>query len=176
MEFVFLSLLSLAVLHFIYEGIIAPSVRLKLRFELFELRDNLRSRCLSDDSAAEVFSIQQAAINNSIRMVPRADFSSLWNFRRKLQRDESLKLEIQERLQKIEAYGCPSFQAIVDATHRVFLQAFAVNSGAWAFYIIPLALIFTCFKRVAEYTKDVLSIPERDLASTVGGDIATVAV
>ncbi len=33
----------LAILHFIYEGIILPSIRLNLRYKLFVLRDELRS-------------------------------------------------------------------------------------------------------------------------------------
>ena len=43
MEYIFFALVLVALYHFILEAILAPSARLKLRFELLALRDTLRN-------------------------------------------------------------------------------------------------------------------------------------
>jgi len=60
MEIAIIVLAGLAVYHFVYEGILAPSFRLKLRFELFELRDELRKLKIShaEDLRDEIDLIQ----------------------------------------------------------------------------------------------------------------------
>ncbi|MGH8330614.1 MAG: hypothetical protein ACRER3_22985, partial [Pseudomonas fluorescens] len=42
MTYAVLSFMFLAFVHFVFESILAPSFRLKLRFEIFALRDELR--------------------------------------------------------------------------------------------------------------------------------------
>ena len=60
-------------MHFIYESIILPSIRLSLRFKLFALRDQLRRMVMQGTASDEVFRIQQSSINNAINMLSWAD-------------------------------------------------------------------------------------------------------
>lgn len=62
-----------AIYHFVYESIIAPNVRLELRFELFKLRDELRNIKLNRELSKEdneVFSILDETICVAINRLP----------------------------------------------------------------------------------------------------------
>jgi hypothetical protein len=59
-------LISLAALHFVYESILAPSLRLSLRFTLFALRDEVRQ--LKIDCASSLSDNGTRAISHARRL------------------------------------------------------------------------------------------------------------
>src|SRR5437016_3219603 len=65
----------IALFHFIYQGIILPSIRQRLRYRLFELRDRLRTLNIrhKNDLQQEVFDYLQRSINNTIKYLHRID-------------------------------------------------------------------------------------------------------
>ena len=69
-----LVLLALAVFHFVYESILAPSLRLSLRFRLFALRDEARQlkiECVDSLNDAHCVFLQ-ASINRDFKRISPA--------------------------------------------------------------------------------------------------------
>ncbi len=81
MNIIFYILLALAIIHFIYEGIIAPSMRLHYRYRLFTLRDELRflKATHKDELPDEVFILLQNILNNSITLLHRVNFVAVYD-------------------------------------------------------------------------------------------------
>ncbi len=167
-----LILVSLAVMHFIYESIVLPSIRLSLRFKLFALRDQLRTLLMRNEDAGEVFRIQQSAINNSIKMLSRADPATLAKFEQQLREDEAMRNRVERRMKLVDEYASEEFQTIVKETRRAFRSAFVANMGAWFIYIVPIAVVFMCLDHLKGVARKVLSIPEGELEKVFEVDAA----
>ena len=158
---------GLAVLHFVYQAILLPSIRLSLRFRLFALRDRLRALLARDQEALEAFRIQHAAINNSIRMLSKVDFAFIWRVESQLRLDKAMRARIEKRIKIVEEFEEEEFQAILKATNRTFRAAVLANAGAWFFYIVPIALVFLCLKKLKIAVKGALSVPEGELSKVI---------
>ena len=167
-----LILLSIAVMHFIYESIILPSIRLSLRFKLFALRDQLRELLMRDADAGEVFRIQQSAINNSIKMLSRADPATLARFEQQLRDDEAMRNRVERRTKLVDEYASEEFQIIVKETRHAFRSAFVANMGAWFIYIVPIAVVFLCLDHIKSVARKFLSVPEGELGKVFEMDAA----
>ena len=128
-----LILTCLAMMHFIYESIILPSIRLSLRFKLFALRDQLRSMVMQGTASNEVFRIQQSSINNAINMLSWADQAMISRFERQLRDDEAMRKRVEKRVKIVEDYDSEEFQRVVRETSAVFQNAVIANMGAWFF-------------------------------------------
>jgi hypothetical protein len=93
MEYLFVVLIVFALYHFVYESILAPSERLKLRFELFELRDRLRALKVdhSDYLEDRHFHYLQDSLNSLICLLGRFDLATLSRIELEFQLDPELR-------------------------------------------------------------------------------------
>ena len=172
MVFTFLAILTLAVMHFFYEGIILPSIRLSLRYKLFALRDQLRALLGRSGAAGDVFLVQQSAINNSIKILNRIDTAMMATFSQQMRADDSMRRRVEKRVKIVENYECEDFQKIVAETHRIFRLAAISNMGGCCFYVVPIFALCLCFDKLKVWAKDIVSVPEGELAKAVGLDLA----
>lgn len=167
-----LILTCLAMMHFIYESIILPSIRLSLRFKLFALRDQLRSMVMQGTASNEVFRIQQSSINNAINMLSWADQAMISRFERQLRDDEAMRKRVEKRVKIVEDYDSEEFQRVVRETSAVFQNAVIANMGAWFVYIVPIGVFFLCLNRLKCLAREMVSIPEGELGKVVEQDVA----
>src|SRR5262245_60473492 len=93
------AMLLLALFHFIYESILAPSLRLSLRHNLFGLRDELRRLKVQYGDAFDDthFLYLQGSINTMIAMIPRYDLATLYYAQRAYKRDAEFRNHVDER-------------------------------------------------------------------------------
>jgi hypothetical protein len=92
-------LLALAVFHFAYEAILAPSLRLSLRFRLFVLRDEVRRlkiECLESLNDNH-FVFLQGSINGLISMLHRVDMALLVGVEFESRKDPGFLEQARER-------------------------------------------------------------------------------
>lgn len=153
--------------HFVYEGILAPSLRLQCRFRLFELRDQLRAEREENgaDFPDEVFLILDDMINVQLGSPVELTPSNLIFFRRALKNDPDLRAFIDERMRIVD--NCPidyvtSFRKRLTTLHTAVL---GINVGGWAFYIIPLLVCWLLARLFQRFLYRSLFAPAESIAS-----------
>ena len=113
----------MALAHFIYESILAPSWRLSLRFKLFALRDEVRAlkaecRNLLND---EHYACLQDSINTMITMLYRYDVAAIAAAEFRYRSDPEFRRRVEARSTILDACDVPQAQSIrrrsVDLMH-----------------------------------------------------------
>ena len=104
MTYAMMTLMLLAVLHFIHESILAPSFRLQLRYQLFELRDRLRALKIShprefDDKH---FHYLQDSLNALIGSLSRLDVVTVAGVIAAIEREPHLKERVTARARTMD--------------------------------------------------------------------------
>lgn len=144
MEIFIIIVFSMASWHFIYESLIAPNLRLKIRHDLFIERDKLYAIKISadtqtvDKTAIEI--IDQNIKFMKVRM-PEITLHSLVQFKKLYESDEKLRSKIDSIELKISSAENNDIKNIDKKLNRIATNAFLVNSGGWLIYILPLAIL-----------------------------------
>ena len=99
-----LMIIILAVLafsHFVYEALVAPTIRTRLRFELFRLRDELRWVRLTkrDQLDENVFRDLENGLNTAIRNIDRIDMPLLLTLEKAFETDEEFRHIVEARIE-----------------------------------------------------------------------------
>lgn len=140
----------LAMFHFIYESILAPTFRLKIRHELFILRDKLHIIKLCDISKndRESIIIIESAINNMLNRMPQMTLTNVVLMRQYYRKDNSLKEQVDGMNIKIDKSENKDIKKIDKTLTRMATRAMIVNMGASFIYLFPLYLILVFFKKM----------------------------
>jgi hypothetical protein len=148
----FILLFVLGLFHFLYESIIAPSIREVLRYKLFALRDDLRQLKHDEPNACsdEVFVILQESLNNSINLTKIVTWRLINQIKHLIANNPIVRAEV-ERRRRILA-SCPSqlVRQIREKQLDLLIWATAVNNGGALFYVwllLPFFVIFWAIQR-----------------------------
>ena len=181
MEYALTALIVVAFYHFIYESMIAPAARLKLRFKLFALRDrvrNLKRVCPQEFEDRHFFYLQDS-LNTLIALLPRFDLVTLQRVASEIERNPELKARVTTRTALLDDCALVEVQKIRDASVEIGTRALTINSGGgWLVYVVPLLLLAivhlafylglsSWFSAVTRRIKAVISIPEADIEKVV---------
>lgn len=174
MSAIILIAVLLAILHFVYESIVLPSIRMRLRDNLFRLRDELRRIRIDQPEKCDrqVFLFLDTGICRFLNKLSLMTFALKHDVDRAMEHDPSLKNEIERRLRAVESCDSAEFRRIYGDVHKVLTCALLANSGAWFFYLIPIALAVCCFSRVATAVKELLMMPSRQSETIFSHQIA----
>lgn len=164
----FYILIIAAVYHFVWEGILAPSFRFGLRFELFQLRDEVRwlHHKEPQDCTEEVFMCIQGTINNGIRILPKTDITLIRNVERAVEDDDGLRRRIEKRRELMNSCINPEIRELERRIGKITKLALLINTGGWLIYVVPILLVLVCFgwfKTLVGKLRDALLVPEREL-------------
>jgi hypothetical protein len=163
MDTIVLAIVALAFLHFIYEGIIAPSIRMKLRNDMFALRDELRHLHVSDDRCSrEAFDVAHSGINQYLDRLHGVTLSLVAAFKHAY-RDEQFRKEVEHRRHVLATCQSEEMQGIVARANQRIEAALATNCGMWFVYVVPIAIAAVC---VGTLTKKVHRFVSRLFATT----------
>lgn len=175
MDFLIIFIIFFASLHFVYEGIVAPSFRMKLNFELFRLRDNLRSLKIShrDELDDKHYYYLQDSINALIRLLPKLDITTLSHVRRLVEQDPKLKARAMERSMILDDCKLQEAREIRKKTLKIAYKVLLVSAGAWFIYLIPILLVYLCYKAISDSIKTLVSLSDSDFDRVIPGDLAT---
>ena len=158
-------LAAFSILHFIYEAILLPALRLELRFRLFALRDELRQLKYSepDRLGDTLFRYLQSAINNGISMMHRLDIQTLESAYQSVENNPHLKSVVEKRTALIDASDLEEVQSIHKKTIQLMTTAFLVNSGAWFVYVLPIVFAIMLIGKLKEFSNKLGFMSEQEL-------------
>lgn len=159
-------IITLALFHFIYEGIIAPASRMKIRNNLFKLRDELRAYHASGEVVDdEVFEIIHGGINNFINRVNSVNFAAQRKLNNQLKQDPTLKKKLQILSKKIDESADEELKRIDSEATKYIAKAFIVNHGAWLVYIVPFVFVLFTFSSVKNLAQKLFLVPKQQINS-----------
>jgi len=147
----FIFLVVMAFLHFIYEGIIAPTLRMKLKYKMFALRDRLAHRReLSVNSDDPAFDIVARSINSVAGNLTRFTVTKIYSTRNLLRTEKGLAEEIRKRNQLIDRATDPDLREIVKLLDVYLFEALLINCAGFFFWLSPLILVAYMRHRIIE--------------------------
>ena len=165
MSYAIFGLALLALLHFVYESVLAPSFRMRLHFELRALRHELRrlrataqpfereqSLCYLDESLTALTSV-----------LHRFDAATLAAVAREIERDPNLREQVEQRRRALDTCGVPELLEARQRILHVATRALIVNHGAWCLYVLPMALGYLSIGNLRRLIRAAVSLPETDL-------------
>ena len=165
MSYVILGFALLALFHFIYEGILAPSFRMKLRFDLCALRDEL-NRLKRDSGAAfddERFCHLHDSLTALIATLHRFDVSTLLAVSQEIGRNPELREKVERRERMLDTCGVPELRDLRRRSLVIATRALAVNHGGWCIYGIPMVLGYLSLRKMGALIRATASLSKPDL-------------
>jgi hypothetical protein len=167
MEYIIFGIIALAIWHWWYETILAPSLRLEFRFRLFKLRDEARElkMHLGSNFDDRHFHYLQDSINNAITLLPRMDVAMLVTVAKRMEHDAELRARIAARSKILDDCKFPEAADIRKRANEVLGFVVGANSGGWIPYLIPIALAVACYKQAEATVKSITALSEADLQS-----------
>ena len=167
MSYILLGIILLAIWHFIYENILAPSLRLHLRNELFALRDELRKLhmqgVITSPEDVKVFNFIHNNINIFLKTLSELSLVTYIHVKKYLEANESYTKSLQERLKLIESSKNKEMLSIFKNGCFIAHKAFLINSGGWAIYIFPIFICWLFYKRLQEVITKLFVTPSQIL-------------
>jgi len=126
----------LSILVWVHQAIILPSIRQRLRFGLFALRDELRGLVINErvKESDPGFVSLHTQLNLMVFAVPRCDISMLYLAKRN---SEELR-KLSEKLRAQIEQSSPEVQEIYAKALDLLARAFVANS---VFFILWIALV-----------------------------------
>jgi len=160
----FIILLSIiALFHFVYEAIIAPSLRMHFRNKLFVLRDEIRSVRMDgvhpDDEKA--FWYTHDGINSFLSRLPLLTISARVKATLAYAEDADLQTLMKERRAMLANCKDERIRDIFERTSHLLEEVFVVNMGAWAIYVLPIVGFFASIGGLKKLVTNLILMPEK---------------
>lgn len=160
-------LFLLSVAHFLLENILAPSARMRLRYRIFDLRDQLREECESH-SGRETEILQQQ-INVALDAMSELTISGVYEAKRFFRDNPADQQLAVERVQLVENSASQEVVRISMELQKQMRSVFLVNSAGWGVYLIPIVLAAMAISKVNRVIRrklrtaicNVLNLPDR---------------
>ena len=161
MKTILLLCLCAAVWHFVYEGIVAPSIRLCLRNKLFSIRDNLRLATIEGlpNGDEKAFWFVHDGINNFINRLPYLTINGTAALAIECERDSRLKALLNEHIDAVMSSSDKRISQAFKDTNLVIEQAFIANMGGWFVYIVPIALVVSAMSKLSKFSARLIVAP-----------------
>lgn len=171
-------LLALAVFHFVYESILAPSFRLSLRFRLFVLRDEVRQLKIECAQSwnDEHLVILQDSIKGLISMLHRFDMASLLGLEFESRKDPEFLKQAEERSRVLDDCKVPRVREIRRKALKIATEALCVNSGAWVvLFFAPWIVAVIGFSEAKRRIRVFASLTGQDFKRLSPSESAAIA-
>lgn len=169
MTYLILTILFFVTFHFVYEGIIAPSLQRTLRNSLFSIRDELRS--LKIDGLSEVdekaFWLVHEGVNSYINRLPYLTILGRRAASKAYRNDANLRARVEKRIEILNSCKNEDINRILKKASIVVKNAFIVNMGGTFVYIVPVAFLVTTLKSLKVLAKSLVLTPEKDTSRLV---------
>lgn len=144
MDILFCIAAALAVGHWIYEGIIAPTLRTQVDNELFELRDRLRSIKINEGEKCneDAYDIVDTGINRYIGRTEIVTISfTVWL--KRMQRNPEFLADLKERQRLLKECETAEIMECAERGQALVERALIVNTIPFALQLLPIAAIAT---------------------------------
>lgn len=151
----------LAVIHFIYESILLPVIRLHLRNRLFVLRDEIRDVMIQENIQGkdEAFMFVHDGICKFLNRLPEITLDVKAGVENEIKENPSLYKDTMERINKIKSHENKRLVLIFNETNMVLQKAFIANAGAWLVYLVPIVLLMLSIRKIADLAAELIAMP-----------------
>ena len=157
-----ISLAVLAILHFIYEAIILPTIRWNLRNELFSLRDKLRNVVINKEQYdPATFELAHSGINHFINRLHHLDLRFQFKYSKLLKESPELSKEVESKITLMQNCKNETIKTAFFQTSKILQTAFTANIGANFFYLVPIVIFFLILKKISNLLIKTVLIPSK---------------
>jgi hypothetical protein len=146
MEILFLILFILVVIHYIYDKILLPSVRQRLRGEIFEQRDLLRREVIKLEAANSLNEVSKKTfkqvddvINRSVNRLHMLTISNIYKAKSNITNTDIHRIEKFHKL--LEASPSNTPEEVYKNVNKLMSQVLVANSLLLCLYALPVALL-----------------------------------
>jgi len=169
MTILFSALIILMAYHFIFERLIAPTLRLSIRFQLFRLRDDLRSIQIESPELIDrdVFNYLQTGLNTTIQFLSKVDFAFIYRALEAIESDQGLRKRVERRIELLDNHPSDEIKKIRDDAAKYFGRALLINTGGWMIYLFPIILSIILFSEIKSKVQRISYVPENEIDAVV---------
>jgi hypothetical protein len=169
MVYLLAALILLSIVHFAYESIIAPSLRLSLRYKLFALRDEVRElKMVYGSSLADRhFHYVQDSLNALLSVLYRFDLAALMALEHELKHNTELRKRVEVRAVGLDDCAIAEVKLIREKTFRIAVQALIVNNGFWAVCAVPVLAASWGVAKLKRLIRESVSLSESDIQRAI---------
>ena len=166
LSYVIIGLMILAIVHFIYDGIIAPTIRFHLRNDLFSLRDRIRRLIIEGNlssSDKETILFVDNSIGFFLNKLSSLGLRTYYVARREIVKNEELGKTVEKRLSSMKQLQNNEIQDIFAKAIVIVGKAFIFNSGILLLLaiLIPLIIGLTLIKKFKKHISALVMIPPK---------------
>jgi len=165
-------LILLSILIFVYESIILPSVRLRIRYQIFALRDKLRFLKIEKGNALddEAFAYSQDCLNTLLAFLHRYDFSAMVRAALFFRKNPTLYKEaLEEQRRILQKCDVEEFHRIIKEYTDLAILSVTANSFGLLLVLAPFLITAIAVKglkyiigKAKEITTNLLSVSEKE--------------
>ena len=152
-----------AMFHFVYEGIIAPSIQVGLRNKLFVVRDEIRRAKIENVEPAneEAFWYVHDGINGWLTRIPLVTLTNQFAAIRAYRTEPELRKNVDMRVALVKGCSDDRVKAAKEKASFIIWEASIANSGGWLVYLVPIAVVLATFKNMKRFATGLLLSPEK---------------
>lgn len=139
---VFFVMTIVAIVHYFFQSVVLPTLRMAARYDLFELRDRLRKiKATNSQLSNEVYNIVDQNISNSIAISPQYDLGQLIKFKQAVKANPKLIKHAEALRNKVENCPIQEVKEISYASSRILTKTLFKNSAMLILYLSPILLV-----------------------------------
>src|SRR5262249_19255761 len=97
----------------------------------------------------------------TISLLPILDFTTVYRFS-KIENPE-INAKIEKRLALIASCPLPEVKAILAKANAIAKEAFLTNVGAWAIYVVPIAIVCFFLGKIVGLLRKLISLPANEI-------------
>ncbi|MCO6401332.1 MAG: hypothetical protein J5I99_08910 [Verrucomicrobia bacterium] len=163
------ALVVLAVLHYVYEAVAIPVLRLKLRHHLFAVRDRVRTAMTAATAPDDRAALEElhSSSNTIMRWLDVINMDLLNKTMRQYNRDAAFRKAVEARNALLSRAADPEVEAIRGQLAKSVVRAAIISGGAWAFYILPVIAVSDMVETIRAAVRQVVVLDERSLETLV---------
>ncbi len=165
MAYVILGLAFFGILHFIYESIIAPTLRAKERMDMLALSAELKE--IAKANRAFASSKAYAQLSESLNAILHGIFSlellTVLRLINEIEDNVDIQKKLLERRKLLDNLDIPEARAVRERSLKLAIRSFRYNVFGWSFYVVPLLAFFACLGKIKSLMKSLIAMPSADL-------------
>ncbi|HHT7758170.1 hypothetical protein ABWE99_10720 [Pasteurella multocida] len=169
MMWLFYITVVLAIGHFVYESIIAPNLRVGIRNELFEIKDELDSICLDELSENDkvIYYMLHSSLTGLMLRLPKLNISLMKEAQHKFETDDKFRDRVLKRIQLIESSHNTVLKELYHRSNKAFSDAFIINIGAWSMLLVPLLFVVKAMEKTQKIVSGIVTLSTKQMQKLI---------
>jgi hypothetical protein len=158
MEYLILAMAFFAILHFVYESIIAPTLRAKSRSGLLSLRAELNEMVKTEPGFAtsKAYHHLSDSLDAILKNIYTMEILTFVRMLQKVKDDPNLRKRLAERSAVLDGLPAGRIKVIRDGSISIAIRSLRYNGYGWSFYVVPMVAAGACLTFLRDRIKSML--------------------